>query len=601
MINRKTQAIRKRFILLITLIFFVSSTSWAATVEGYINKPNTLFANSQRLEFRGKPGPNFNTRNITIDGFYRFDNVPSGNYQVKYDANFSGYKLPSTSLSMYLPNLITVDDTPVNDIDIDMTLGVLQGEVSINGLWGFADLRDAWMTWNASGTVRAHFTTGTNGPAPLDGTFRVVGPAGVATNNDIIFRWVTGTDGGGNYDGVAPYIGVQSLDVRFHGIITESLASDTTRQLTPFPIRSISASETQATFEVPSGNISQIEFHCAEEPWDYCLSNAEFSSVSVSGRAYNFQNSSSSQTIKIMAVAGTYPLKAIIQTDTQETFTSYITITLSEPVHTPVNSNEVLNFENGIGATIGTLDFNGSVTQAGQTTFNELTDGPTPSEGFQVYAPNNTEQYFDIITTADFSGLVQVCVNYDDSPFASDAEEKVLQLSHYVLDEVTQVGTWDNITDEGYPLTDSNTLCGTTDSFSTFAIVVSPDSDNDGVPNVSDNCPATYNPEQEDFDEDSLGDVCDVDSDNDGVANLDDFCPSTELGSIVPNSTPIEYQDNGCTSEQRLNLACPASGQYRNHGKYVSCITTEAHRQVDVGLINKNEIGSIVAKVENTI
>jgi len=51
------------------------------------------------------------------------------------------------------------------------------------------------------------------------------------------------------------------------------------------------------------------------------------------------------------------------------------------------------------------------------------------------------------------------------------------------------------------------------------------DSDNDGVYDSEDNCPATPNPDQEDNDDDGLGDVCDDDDDNDGVLDDDDNCP----------------------------------------------------------------------------
>jgi hypothetical protein len=60
-------------------------------------------------------------------------------------------------------------------------------------------------------------------------------------------------------------------------------------------------------------------------------------------------------------------------------------------------------------------------------------------------------------------------------------------------------------------------------------ILISADSDHDGVLDNEDNCPQHYNPNQTDFDEDQLGDRCDTDNtsdiDNDGVNNTSDVCP----------------------------------------------------------------------------
>ncbi|NCQ81211.1 hypothetical protein GW750_00050 [bacterium] len=45
------------------------------------------------------------------------------------------------------------------------------------------------------------------------------------------------------------------------------------------------------------------------------------------------------------------------------------------------------------------------------------------------------------------------------------------------------------------------------------------DYDCDGIPNPEDSCIRTYNPSQNDRDNDGIGDVCDNDIDNDGQLN----------------------------------------------------------------------------------
>ena len=54
------------------------------------------------------------------------------------------------------------------------------------------------------------------------------------------------------------------------------------------------------------------------------------------------------------------------------------------------------------------------------------------------------------------------------------------------------------------------------------------DLDSDGLHEIFDNCPADFNPQQEDLDGDGIGDLCDPDIDGDGVTNVQEAVDQTE-------------------------------------------------------------------------
>lgn len=96
-----------------------------------------------------------------------------------------------------------------------------------------------------------------------------------------------------------------------------------------------------------------------------------------------------------------------------------------------------------------------------------------------------------------------------------------------------------------------------------FTFTILADTDDDGIPDVEDNCPQHANADQADGDGDGRGDACDscpsdsnkidpgvcgcgtrdVDSDSDGVFDCDDLCPDTPDGESVDL--------NGCLCSQR--------------------------------------------------
>ena len=77
------------------------------------------------------------------------------------------------------------------------------------------------------------------------------------------------------------------------------------------------------------------------------------------------------------------------------------------------------------------------------------------------------------------------------------------------------------------------------------------------------------------------------DSDGDGVPNDSDQCPNTSQGSIV--------DAHGCTINQRCPCEGPESGgTWKNHGQYVSCVAKNVESFLASGLITEDQKDAIV-------
>ena len=93
----------------------------------------------------------------------------------------------------------------------------------------------------------------------------------------------------------------------------------------------------------------------------------------------------------------------------------------------------------------------------------------------------------------------------------------------------------DGTTDEGFDDTDEDGVADCLEN----------DIDGDGIPDVLDNCPTKFNPGQDDFDLDTVGDLCDPDDDNDMTADDNDCAPKD--GTVHPKALEAcDGKDNDC-------------------------------------------------------
>jgi hypothetical protein len=100
-----------------------------------------------------------------------------------------------------------------------------------------------------------------------------------------------------------------------------------------------------------------------------------------------------------------------------------------------------------------------NVSSGGETTVTTSGNG-TPVQGFRLGSP---PVYYEINTTASFTGPIKVCIDYSGQTFTN---ERNLRLMH----DDGGGGGWQDVTLPGYPVLEKDIICGEVSSLSPFVI-----------------------------------------------------------------------------------------------------------------------------------
>lgn len=468
------------------------------------------------------------SRSLAVDGPYAFDGLPAGGGLLTAQSFFSspvGY-LDWPRSGDYGPGSVTIVDDETTTVDVLGELGAISAALDVSGFVDNADLN-----------VGIVYYRGRTGSAQSGYAYRYLDDAGVARVPVLAGDWghersyVQLFEPGTAEEYVnatyqVTYYGTDDVSVVAGAETTDTIpALDLSTATVVFDIIEPDPAAPQQTLASPRVSASRIE----RDPVTSALVEQAF--VNSSGLGTPVARAA----LRVIGEPGTYSATATANVDGANVTFGRFTLELFPLVDTPIGTDVEVSPSEAVDLTFG------DVTAGGVTTVSEVGFGPQVPADFALLTFDlGSSVFYDINTTAEFTGEVTVCIDYDPGAVTPSFLRNFVRLYHYEDDT-----TWVDITDEALTDRTAGRICGQTTSFSFFALLVPTDEDGDGVFDFEDNCRALANPSQLDVDDDGIGDACDLDNDNDGVL---DFAPdgsALDNCPLDPNPDQLDLDDDG--------------------------------------------------------
>ncbi len=423
----------------------------AGSLAGSLNLTGVASPSNGYVYLYAPNGSYLGNKSFPGNGTFQFENLMAGTHGLQAYAYFN-------SAQLYLYRRADVTAGQVTTVDFAGTVAVANTALNLTGFLTRSKVNGA--------NLSANWTPPNPNPNSFSNSANAsLNAAGGLTHYLVPGEWKFPNLSVSGYDGSTP--GVQyyfSLGLYDYQRASQGItfAAGETRTLPSFDLNT---TQTELTFDViePAGATSETLISDARVSGYVTTYNGGTPQYQLSFNSSTYTSTPQARPrVRIVGVPGTYNVQTYGTVSGSNVSFGNFTLELKAPLPTPVGTDVTVPAGTGV-----TLEFD-NVTVAGVSTSSQVPVGPALPAGYTILTNSGSKVYYNISTTATYSGYIDVTVTY-----AADAVAAALEPRLKLFQYSGASQTWQDITVAVDPA--ANTITGTTNALSLFAVGVAQD------------------------------------------------------------------------------------------------------------------------------